>query len=196
MVIASHVIFTGYGFWLPNDPRGSWSDSVRSWEILRAGGAATKINERRSVADRAHDAVARRAAKAALRYPPVRFDGVQALAVAKGFAQAIDESDYSVYACAIMPDHMHLVAGRHAHDARRIAGHLKTRATQKLAAAGLHPMRGLTRPPLPSPWVRNCWKVYLDTHGDVRRAVDYVRANPTKLGFKAQHWSFVIGFGD
>src|SRR5438034_5148372 len=42
MVLASHGIFTAYGFWLPNDPRGSWSDFVRSWELFLAGGFATK----------------------------------------------------------------------------------------------------------------------------------------------------------
>jgi hypothetical protein len=35
MVIASHVIVGMYGFWLPNDERGSWSDFIGSWELLR-----------------------------------------------------------------------------------------------------------------------------------------------------------------
>lgn len=30
MVLAYHVIFGAYGFWLPNDPRGSWSKFVAS----------------------------------------------------------------------------------------------------------------------------------------------------------------------
>ena len=37
MVRAYHAIFTTYGFWLPNDPRGSWSDFVRSWELFKHG---------------------------------------------------------------------------------------------------------------------------------------------------------------
>ena len=41
---AYHLILTCYGFWLPNDPRGSWSDFVRSIELHRVGGPATKIN--------------------------------------------------------------------------------------------------------------------------------------------------------
>jgi REP element-mobilizing transposase RayT len=94
-----------------------------------------------------------------------------------------------------MPDHVHVVAGRHAHTPRRIAGHLKTRATQALSAAGLHPMRDVAREPLPTPWVRKCWKVYLETKQDVRRAIAYVEENPVKMGFKRQSWSFVIGFG-
>src|SRR4051812_43899841 len=33
MIVGYHVIFSTYGFWLPNDPRGSWSDFVGSWEL-------------------------------------------------------------------------------------------------------------------------------------------------------------------
>src|ERR671928_232003 len=54
MVHAYHLIITAYGFWLPNDPRGSWSDFVRAWELVRFG-KATKTDERRSLAHRPHD---------------------------------------------------------------------------------------------------------------------------------------------
>jgi hypothetical protein len=53
-VRAYHAIITAYGFWLPNDPRGSWSDYVRQWELL-VWGEATKVTTRRSVAGRPHD---------------------------------------------------------------------------------------------------------------------------------------------
>ena len=39
MIRAYHAVFTAYGFWLPNDPRGSWSDFVGSWELFRFGPA-------------------------------------------------------------------------------------------------------------------------------------------------------------
>lgn len=54
MILASHVIFGTYGFWLPNDPRGSWSDFVGSWELARFG-RATKVTTRRSLAREPHD---------------------------------------------------------------------------------------------------------------------------------------------
>jgi len=47
MVRAYHVIFCAYGFWLPNDPRGSWSDFVRSWELLRFGKATKQLKRER-----------------------------------------------------------------------------------------------------------------------------------------------------
>src|SRR4051794_33141771 len=139
MVLASHIIFTAYGFWLPNDPRGSWSDFVRSWELLRFG-KATKVNTRRSVAAVKHDFNKRLVAKRSLSYPEVSFSGMQALSVANGFRAATEESNYHVFACSILPQHAHLVFGPNVRDIRRIVGHLKARATQQLAADGLHPM--------------------------------------------------------
>ena len=37
MVIAYHLIWTGYGWWLPNDPRGSMSKQVRNDVIAELG---------------------------------------------------------------------------------------------------------------------------------------------------------------
>ena len=54
MILGLHFIFSAYGFWLPNDPRGSWSDTVRDLELLRFG-PATKADTTRSVAARPHD---------------------------------------------------------------------------------------------------------------------------------------------
>ena len=65
MIVGYHVIFGMYGFWLPNDPRGSWSDFVGSWELFRFG-RATKTDERRSVAWRKHNHRQRAAAKRSL----------------------------------------------------------------------------------------------------------------------------------
>src|SRR5688500_19604565 len=102
MIAGYHIIFSAYGFWLPNDPRGSCSDFVGSWELFRYG-PATKTTERRSVAHRAHDRALRMAAKSALKYPPVEFTGLQARAVARGFAHYLDRTDLPVWACAILP---------------------------------------------------------------------------------------------
>ena len=85
MIRGFHAIVSCYGFWLPNDPRGSWSDFVREWDLLRFG-PATKVTTRRSLAGVSHDRSARLAAKRALRYPPVRLDGRQVEHAAEGIA--------------------------------------------------------------------------------------------------------------
>ena len=192
MVIASHGIFSAYGFWLPNDPRGSWSDFVRRWELFYFGGRATKTDDRRSLAHRTHDRALRLQTKKHLKYPEVRFTGLQARAAARGFARAIEESDYGILACTIMPDHVHIVSERHEHPIEQIIGHLKGRAAQQLVAEGLHPFAHLMKNGrFPSVWAHRAWKVFLDCEEDVERAIDYVNENPIKLGFKLQQWNFV-----
>src|SRR5438552_2695444 len=111
-VLAYHLIFSAYGFWLPNDPRGSWSDFVRAWELRRFG-PATKTNERRSLARDPHDWRKRLAAKEALARDPVEFSGVQARAIARGFADYSRRCGLIVWACSILPSHVHLVVARH-----------------------------------------------------------------------------------
>lgn len=46
MVLASHVILGAYGFWLPNDPRGSWSTFVGAWDLYRCAPSAGSVSRR------------------------------------------------------------------------------------------------------------------------------------------------------
>jgi REP element-mobilizing transposase RayT len=194
MVIAHHLIITAYGFWLPNDPRGSWSEWIRKWELLRFG-AATKVDTRRSVAGVRHDRKLRITAKESLSFPPVHFTGQQALAIAQGFQQAIDEAHYRCLACAILPEHVHLVVARHERKAELMMRHLKARASTKLREAGLHPLERFGKDgELPSPWARRGWKVFLDDAADVLRAIAYVENNPGKEGKRRQEWPFVLPY--
>ena len=82
MVIASYVIIGTYGFWLPNDERGSWSDFVGSWELLRFGKATTVDARALTRPPTVRSRAKRTAALAALKYPPVKLTGIQARAVA------------------------------------------------------------------------------------------------------------------
>jgi REP element-mobilizing transposase RayT len=195
VVIAIHLIFGAYGFWLPNDPRGSWSDFVGSWELLWFG-RATKTDVRHSVAAKPHDVQARLAAQRALKYPPVRFDGRQARAVGRGFAEFATGSRLIVWGCSILPEHVHLVVARHRFSADQIANHLKGAATTELIREGIHPLGDRRRADgrLPTPWARGKWAVFLDTPEGVRRAMAYVEANPAKEGLPPQRWRMVRPF--
>jgi REP element-mobilizing transposase RayT len=184
MVLAHHITFGMYGFWLPNDPRGSGSTRVGSWDLRRYG-TATKTNSRRSVAGKPHDLNARRAAKKLLKYPPVRITGRQALEISKGFALASEEANVTIHACAIMPDHVHLVIGRTSRDIEKVRTHMKSRATKSLRQSGL--WHEDQRPV----WGRRGWVVFLDREAEVKRAIQYVENNPIKEGLKRQQWPFV-----
>jgi REP element-mobilizing transposase RayT len=186
MVLAYHSIFGMYGFWLPNDPRGSGSDYVGALNVLRFG-SATKVNTRHSVASREHDTIRRELVYRALSHPRVAISGKQAVVIATGFATAIEQGNYRLFACAIMPEHVHLVVECHARPVRQIVGHLKSRATQQLRAEGDWP----NEQPL---WGAHGWNVPLGDVSAVRRAIAYVEDNPVKEGMKRQKWSMVTPF--
>ena len=189
MIVAYHCIISAYGFWLPNDPRGSWSDWVHSWELFRAAGPASRVSTRRSVAADPHDARLRAAGTAALRFPPVTLTGRQALGVAMGFAEAAAAGGFAIHACAIMPQHAHVILGRHPADIRERIGRLKRYASLQLFRRGLHPFQDYPGEK-PTMWADGGWSVYLDP-SDMERAIRYVENNPAKEALRPQHWSFV-----
>lgn len=192
MVLAYHVIFDAYGFWLPNDPRGSWSTEVWACHLQRFG-EATKVDTRHSLAGREHDRRVRLEAKGHLQYPAVPFNQSQVSAIGNAFSQAIAELELPAYACSIMPDHVHLVTGRYRSTAEYVVGFLKRAATRRLAEEGIHLLRDCRQANgrVPSPWVVGGWFVYLNRPDDVRRRIRYVEENPTNAGLPPQRWSFV-----
>ena len=178
MILAFHSIISTYGFWLPNEPRGSWSTFVASWELFRYG-PATKVETHRSVAHRPYDRNLKREMRRALIHESVRFTGAQAKIV----GMSMQRVPYPIHALAIMPNHTHLVLGRIDRDIRRAVGHIKSEATRVLRACGFFADR--------SPWADHGWNVYLDSVEDVERAIRYVNANPLRDRLPAQKWACV-----
>ena len=178
MIQAFYSIFTTYGTWLPNEPRGSWSTFVASWELYRFG-KATTVNTRRSIAGKRYDKNLKEQMQRVLKYPPVQFTGNQAHTVAMAFANP----PYVLHALAVMPSHVHMVIGYTRRNIRRAIGHLKSEATRALRSGGWFTEH--------SPWIDHGWNVYLNTDSDVQRAINYVRKNPLREGLREQRWSVV-----
>jgi REP element-mobilizing transposase RayT len=197
MIYAFHLPLTNYGFWLPNDSRGSGSDYVRNKKLLPYG-EATKVKTRRSVAWRPQNFEVKRLARSALRYPPVEFTGLQALSCGRGIKRAIEKYGFVIWACCIQPDHMHLVVKRHRYPIEQVIRQLRTEMTQQLLEDGLHPLVAMRdREPdgsIPSIWGRSPWKVFLDDEEGILRSIDYVRDNPLRRKLRRQKWSFVVPY--
>ena len=196
MVLGYHLIMTTYGFWLPNDPRGSWSKYVGNEHLFEVAGRATKTTERRSLAGCPHDRAVRRDAKKSLQRPPVLLDGRQALAVSRGFAERLQADGMVVWPCAIMPDHVHLAVARSRHKIEYVARRLKAGATKHLTRERRHPFARYVEASgkLPTPWARGEWKVFLDSPDDILRAISYAEQNPIKAGLRPQNWPFVVPY--
>jgi REP element-mobilizing transposase RayT len=122
----------------------------------------------------------------------VRFTGLQARAVGRGFARYVGRSGLAVWGCAILPDHVHLVVEPPGMKIEQLAIQLKGSASRQLELERIHPLIAYREPGqrIPQCWVRGQWKVYLDVD-DIPRAIAYVENNPVKDGKPRQHWSFV-----
>ncbi len=194
MVHGYHVIWGAYGFWLPNDPRGSWSDFVAFWELARFG-KATKSAERLAI-DLAQWARWRAEAVQALKYPPVVLTGRQAKFVGDGFCNGVRKSGYCIWACSILPEHVHLVIARHRYKVETIANLLKGEATKELKRNWLHPQGRFVGPDgkFPSMWAEQQWKVFLDSEEAIEAAIRYVEENPLKESKPRQKWPFITPF--
>ncbi len=193
MVLGYHVILGMYGFWLPNDPRGSYSDFVWAND-LRKYGPATKVSTRQSVASDPHNVKKRLAAKRELKYPPVHLDDRQINAVGDGIAKAAEIQHVSICASAILPEHVHLIVARSESKIEQVVAEIKQRATLKLGELKIHPMEAHREPSgrRHSPWARGFWVVYLNDEPHIENAIRYVEYNPIKDGRARQHWHFVV----
>ncbi|MCC6511875.1 MAG: hypothetical protein IT423_22440 [Pirellulaceae bacterium] len=196
MIHGYHVILPHYGFWLPNDPRGSWSEFVASWELARFGTTTRHMDQRTLAQLTEHEIALRDEMRQNLLYPPVSLSGMQALSVANGFRSQAVTSGYSIWACAILPEHTHLVIARHRYKVEQIANLLKGAATTQLLDDNLHPLAQYAqagkRPP--GMWARHQWKVYLDSDDQIENAIAYVNDNPIKEGKPPQNWSWITPY--
>lgn len=210
-IVAYHSIFGAYGFWLPNDPRGSWSTEVKA-DHLKPFGEPIHPGTRKSVAGRPHDRTLRFEAKQHLLRKNVVFDSAQIDCIGRGLAELISQTKVVVYATAIMPDHVHLVYPRPECSAEQFVGMFKRAGSRALRKEGLHPFAAADQhrvdaaakrcgdaaakqDRVPTPWAEDAWHVFLHDDEEIRQRIEYVNNNPIRAGRSAQHWEFVTDFG-
>lgn len=196
MIHGYHVILPMYGFWLPNDPRGSWSDFVRRWELAKIAGSNSTIDRKSLVELSDEELTIRDQLLRSLHYPPVSISGRQALSISIGFADQIAKSNYTIWACSILPQHSHLVIARHSYKVEQIVNLLKGAATRQIIEDQIHPLHSyaITGERPPRMWASRVWKQYLDSEEAIEQAIQYVVDNPVKEGKPLQRWSFVTAF--
>jgi REP element-mobilizing transposase RayT len=185
MVIAYHLIWTLYGWWLPNDPRGSTSQFVHSDVIFDLG----NLHEGRKRIQPSSREIREfyNVAKNKLRFPLLSFAPTEFSSVAAGFAIAIKQYGYTCYACAIMPDHIHILIRKHKHLAEEMIENLQSASRDHLIKNGI---RGQDHPI----WGGPGWKVYLDTPEDIWRTKKYIEDNPLPFRLPRQTWSFITPY--
>ena len=123
LVIAYHLIWTGYGWWLPNDPRGSHSTSIHADVIAQLG----EIHFGRKSVQPAGTEIRKFYAEATkvLQHRPISFNTTQRRQIGIAFANTIEARRYTCYACAIMPDHVHILIRKHRDQAEEMIEQFK-----------------------------------------------------------------------
>ena len=127
-----------------------------------------------------------RRAEPLLNHPIIWFDHAKRQVVAEAFREVVREERYTVYACAVLSNHAHLVIRRHRDDALTMltrladASRLRLRSPRKTTIHPDHPI-----------WSQRPYNVFLYTPEDVRGRIDYVNHNPLKEGLPPQDWDFV-----
>jgi REP element-mobilizing transposase RayT len=183
LVIAYHVMWTLYGWWLPNDPRGSTSRLIKNDYLAELGA----LHFGRKSIQPASRQLRKfyQSAKQVLVHELLSFSPNKFATVAEALGDAIAERKYTCYACAVMPDHVHLVIRKHRDSAEEMIESLQSLSRKRLEhlRPDGHPL-----------WTTGGWKVFLDHPDEVWRTIRYVDQNPIKLHLPAQCWSFVTPY--
>ena len=111
MVLGYHLVWVAYGWWLPNDPRGSMSHEIRN-DVVGDLGALHHGRKKIQPASRDIRIVYDRA-KEALSFPLLTFAPAEIDAISGAVAQVMRAERYTCYACAITHDHVHFVIRKH-----------------------------------------------------------------------------------
>ena len=170
-IIGHHLILTGYGHWLPNDPRGSGSDELRQQKFEELGPIHLGRKAQQPTRDELREFHQR--AEPLLEFPLIWFDDAKRQALAESIAQVVRDQGYTVWACAVMRNHVHLCVRRHRGDALAMWNKFADQTR-----SGLHVFA--TIPAAHIIWSLRPYKVFLYTPDDVRRVIAYIERNPVK----------------
>jgi len=182
IVIGYHLMWTLYGWWLPNDPRGSTSNALRN-DLLADLGALH--HGRKSIQPSGRDIRAfYEQAAAVLKHELLSFTPEQLPLVAQAIGEVVVAHNYTCYACAIMPDHVHILIRKHRHLAEEMIQNFQSLSRKRLSSMGV---RGPDHPT----WTQGGWKVFLDHPDDIRRTIRYIENNPIKSRWPVQRCGFV-----
>jgi len=129
----------------------------------------------------------RRLAAEQLKHDLRMFGDCEIAVVGAAFGRAIAEHSYTCYACAVMPDHAHLVIRKHRDQAEDMIANLQVASRDALVNAEVFPKSHPV-------WGGPGWWPFLNTADDIRRVVRYVEENPIKARRPVQTWEFVKAY--
>jgi len=184
-IIAHHVILTGYGHWLPNDPRGSLSPEFRNTH-LEALGAIHFGRKTHQPSPQEIKSFYDEAAKV-LQHPILWFEEDSRRIIGEAIGRVVRDAGLTCYACAVLADHVHVLIRTHRLAAQEMIPLVADASRDELLRRGVvaddHPV-----------WSRNAYVKYKKTPRQVRTAIEYIEGNCAKHRIAPQAWSFVKAY--
>lgn len=188
-IIAHHFIWTLYGHWLANDLRGSGSTELHDEKFAPLGPIYHGRKPARDQPTRKELRDFHRQADPLLNYRRFWIDDAKRQAIGNAIARIVDERKYTVWACAIPSNHVHMVIRRHRDDALAL--------WHEVADASCKTLREFSEVGPDHPvWSTRPYKVFLRTPDEVRGRIEYVNGNPAKEGLSAQRYDFVQSYNN
>jgi REP element-mobilizing transposase RayT len=188
-IIAHHLIWTLYGHWLPNDLRGSGSAELHDEKFAQLGPIYHGRKPAREQPSRKELREFHRQAEPLLNFPRFWIDDAKRQAVGNAISEVVADRKYTVWACAILSNHVHMVIRRHRDDALamwRAVADASCRTLREFSDVGCnHPV-----------WSTRPYKVFFRTPDEVCGRIAYVISNPEKEGLSAQRYDFVQSYNN
>jgi len=185
MVIAHHVILTGYGHWLPNDPRGSMSLATYCPRLAQL--AEAHFGRKARQPSPAELRAFYRRANPMLHFDVLWFDGAERQAISEALGETARQHRLTCYACAVLTNHVHLLVRKH-----RLSGEAMSRLF-KDASRGRLIERALAPPEHPVFSADAC-DFYKSDPESVRRCVRYIEGNFRKHNLLMTRYGFVVPY--
>lgn len=179
VTLATHLIWTTYGTWLPGDPGkpGHWSPLFDLYGRLVCSGHRLNVP----------DATTYEHALQRMTEPPKCLrdneSDLVAAVLSRHLAPALAGAP-SAYACAIEPNHIHLLVGPVRERIDRFVGRLKGSSS---AALRKHPNNwDRTRS-----WTAGYWKVFLFDRDAVCAVTKYIESHNLRRGIPARPYEWI-----
>ena len=138
-----HLIWTLYGHWLANDPRGSGSEALQQEKFAALDPIHQGRKPEHLQPSRAELREFQQAAKPLLTQEKFWLDAAKRQALGEAFFEVMVEEKYTVWSCAILSNHIHLVIRRHRDDAlsmwHRFADATRLRLREQEKISDNHP---------------------------------------------------------
>ncbi|WP_425398372.1 hypothetical protein [Aeoliella sp.] len=186
-IVAHHLIWTLYGHWLPNDPRGSGSEQMRDAKLDSLGPIHQGRKPKQLQPSRSELKQFQRSAGSLLTHHKFWISHKHRGKLAESVAATVDRRNYTAWALAILSNHMHMVLRAHRDNAtemwRQVADRARMDLREMADIADGHPV-----------WSERPYAVFLYSEADVRSRIRYVERNPEKEGLEPQVYEFVKAY--